>query len=137
MKNLRFLIKLWLPLVFWCGLIFYFSSVPNLKTASNPFWDEIIRDMMHFAVYFILYILFFRGLNFQKKKRNYWRPLILTFLYSLSDEIHQSFVPTRTFQWRDLLIDAAGAISGTLGIRSWLPMAPKKVKFWIKRWGII
>jgi VanZ family protein len=35
-----------------------------------------------------------------------------SFLYALSDEIHQVFVPTRTFQVRDLVVDAFGALLG-------------------------
>ena len=38
--------------------------------------------------------------------------LSFTFLYALSDEIHQIFVPTRTFQTRDLIVDAFGALLG-------------------------
>ena len=36
----------------------------------------------------------------------------LTFLYALSDEIHQIFVPTRTFQIQDLIVDGLGALLG-------------------------
>ena len=40
--------------------------------------------------------------------------LIISVLYALSDEIHQIFVPTRTFQIRDLIVDAIGALLGLL-----------------------
>ena len=40
--------------------------------------------------------------------------LIISVLYALSDEIHQIFVPTRTFQTRDLVVDAMGALLGLL-----------------------
>ena len=33
-------------------------------------------------------------------------------LYALSDEVHQIFVPTRTFQIQDLIVDALGALLG-------------------------
>ena len=40
-------------------------------------------------------------------------------LYALSDEVHQIFVPTRTFQVRDLIVDALGALLG-LYLFQWL-----------------
>ena len=43
----------------------------------------------------------------------------LTFLYALSDEIHQIFVPTRTFQARDLIVDALGALLGLYLFQPW------------------
>lgn len=35
-------------------------------------------------------------------------------LYGVSDEIHQRFVPGRSGEWRDMLIDSAGVLLGTL-----------------------
>ena len=115
-KKIKPWINLWLPVIFWCGLIFYLSSVPNLKAAKNPFWDEIIRSGAHLIFYGILYVLFFRALNFQKEKKVFWWPLFFACLYGLSDEIHQHFVPTRTFQLKDLSVDFSGAILGTLSM---------------------
>ena len=107
-KFYRYL-NLWLPVAFWGGLIFYLSSIPNLKAAENPFWDEIIRSGAHFIFYAFGYWLFFRALNFQKNEKNFWLPLILIFLYGISDEIHQTFVPGRSGEIRDVLIDTSGA----------------------------
>lgn len=39
---------------------------------------------------------------------------ILAWLYGLSDEIHQIFVPARTFQVLDLFVDGVGAALGVL-----------------------
>ena len=38
--------------------------------------------------------------------------LSFSVLYALSDEVHQIFVPTRTFQIQDLIVDAFGALLG-------------------------
>ena len=43
-------------------------------------------------------------------------PLVLAIGYGLFDEIHQSFVPTRTFQVVDLVLNSAGAILGLLAV---------------------
>jgi len=38
----------------------------------------------------------------------------LTELYALSDEIHQLFVPGRTFQLMDLVLDLLGGVIGLI-----------------------
>ena len=120
MDRMKLVFVLWLPVIFWCSLLFYLSSIPSLKAAQNPVHDEIIRSGAHFVLYALGYFLFFRALNFQKKKKNFWLPLILASLYGLSDEIHQLFVPTRTFQIRDLVIDFCGVVFGGWLIWQWL-----------------
>lgn len=40
--------------------------------------------------------------------------ILLSFLYACTDEIHQIFVPGRSAQFRDVLIDTLGASFGTL-----------------------
>ena len=40
--------------------------------------------------------------------------LIFSFLYACTDELHQIFVPGRSAQFRDVLIDTLGASFGTL-----------------------
>lgn len=44
----------------------------------------------------------------------YFWTLALTFLYAVSDEWHQSFIPRREATLRDVLIDAAGALTALL-----------------------
>lgn len=43
----------------------------------------------------------------------------LATLYAVSDELHQSFVPSRQAQWTDVLIDATGAALGLALARAW------------------
>ena len=40
--------------------------------------------------------------------------VLLSFLYACTDEIHQIFVPGRSAQFRDILIDTLGASIGTI-----------------------
>src|SRR4030042_1098198 len=132
MEKVKQNVFLWAPVIIWCSLIFYFSSIPNLRAAENPFWDEIIRSFLHLIIYTILFVLFFRALNALKEKKDYLWPLLLSILYSFSDEIHQSLIPTRTFQTRDLLVDIMGIFLGILAIWKLLPRAPAKLKNWAK-----
>jgi len=129
-------IKLWFPVIFWCGLIFYFSSVPNLRTARNPQWDEVIRSSLHLIFYAILFGLFFRAVNFTKKKKNFCLPLALSFFYGFSDEVHQIFVLTRTFQLQDLVIDFLGSVLGALIFWRLLPILPAGLKKWADKFDL-
>lgn len=111
------LFRLWVPVLFWCILIFYLSSIPNLRAVESPFWDEIIRSILHAFVYTVLYLLFSRAINYHRQKNNLFLPFFFTFLYALSDEVHQRFVPTRSFQLNDLLVDSGGAFLGLIIIQ--------------------
>ncbi len=64
--------------------------------------------------YALLAVAYARGL---KKRRAFVRfqfaaAVCLAFLYAVSDEFHQSFVPGRTPSAWDVCIDTAGAIIG-------------------------
>lgn len=75
-----------------------------------------VRKTAHFSVYTILGILLYLlTKTFNGKERN--RIIIsfgLAFLYACSDEIHQSFVPGRSCEFRDICIDSCGALFGIL-----------------------
>lgn len=65
--------------------------------------------------YALLYFLLFRALYVGRKKNSETnKTLIVAFLfavlYAVSDEIHQSFIPTREGRLRDVLIDTSGIL---------------------------
>ena len=100
----------------------------------------LVRKTAHFTEYAILGSLFFLNLRnwlklnnplteksklqttktFAKKapldplKYTLAMSVLLSFLYACTDEIHQIFVPGRSAQFRDILIDTLGASIGTI-----------------------
>ena len=63
--------------------------------------------------YAFLYFLLFRGFyslnNYQiNLKEKIFLPLLISVVYAISDEIHQTFVPTREGRIRDVFIDSLG-----------------------------
>ncbi|MFH1367332.1 MAG: VanZ family protein [Patescibacteria group bacterium] len=114
---MKIIIKYYLPLFLWAGLIFYFSSLPNLKSGFEETWDFIFRKAAHILEYAILSILMLRvGLRREKTERRskvYFLALVFAILYALSDEYHQSFVAGREMALRDVLIDSLGIVGGS------------------------
>ena len=75
-----------------------------------------IRKCAHFFLYFILgvlFILFFYEFKISLKKQ-FLFALIACFLYAITDEMHQLFVPGRAGQLKDVFIDTLGAFTGIL-----------------------
>lgn len=104
--------KLWLPVFLWCGIIFYLSGLPNLQTEWGV-WDLLLRKLAHITEYLILTFLLYRAFKGSFGLSTFYLILYsggLSFLYAISDEIHQRFVPTRSGNLEDVLIDAAGIV---------------------------
>lgn len=81
---------------------------------SNIFTEFIVRKAAHCLEFTGLSLLFNIALfQTNKKKMPVWA-ILLTSLYAVTDEIHQLFVPGRSCQFSDWVIDTCGAILGTL-----------------------
>ncbi|MGB4966247.1 MAG: VanZ family protein [Microgenomates group bacterium] len=101
----------WLPLVAWMSAIYYFSSHPHFSLVQQTTFDFILFKTLHMVEYAFLYYLWFRALyqtNIIPKKNTLLAAILLTLLYAISDEYHQTLVPTREGKLRDVVIDFAG-----------------------------
>ena len=70
-----------------------------------------VRKAAHMTEYAILGLLsfaFYSGFA-ALKKRNYLYALFTTAFYAATDEFHQYFIPGRSAELRDVLIDTSGA----------------------------
>ncbi len=107
----RFL-RYWFPVSIWCGVIFYFSSIPHLSSGLGV-WDLFLRKIAHLIEYGILAFLLTRAFwntgNLSLSDLCAWS-LRLSIFYALTDELHQSFVPGRKNSIYDLFIDSLGAV---------------------------
>jgi VanZ family protein len=132
------LILTWICTLIWMGIIFYLSSQPATQSAHlstgvkngllsflKPFAPDIenmeifgldfyIRKNAHFIAYFILGSLTISSLFQSEVKKPVNLALIICVFFAVSDEFHQLFVPGRSGQFQDVLIDGAGAILGVL-----------------------
>lgn len=76
--------------------------------------DHYVRKTAHFLEYAFLAVLVYRALRIDVKKRTYLAGIALSVcsFYAVTDELHQYFVPGRSCQIRDVMIDSAGALTG-------------------------
>lgn len=75
----------------------------------------IIRKSAHFSLFAMLGFL----VSMSVGRRKFFSiasagAVIFCFLYAVSDEFHQSFVPGRSCEFRDMMIDTSGAVTGML-----------------------
>jgi VanZ family protein len=112
--SLRFL-----PALAWMGLIFYLSDQPRLPEVPTLTGD-LTSILGHFCAYFGLAVLLWWALvPFGLSARQ--RVLLAlagAVLYGVTDEWHQSFVPGRTPDVKDILVDAIGATVGLIIVTS-------------------
>jgi VanZ family protein len=120
------------PLVVWAILIFVGSGnvlsaehtsvvlqvvkwlFPSASPDSLAWFHFLLRKAGHLTEYAILATLAARAFRNSSHKsiKLHWfsLALLLAVIYALTDEYHQSFVPSRTASMHDSLIDSTGAL---------------------------
>ena len=131
----------------WMALIFYMSSQPaaesrELSRGVAAWIAEIIerlapqadidfrslhgtlRKQAHFWAYLVLGPLVLNALRQSgvKGRRAVVLALAVSVVYAITDEIHQLFVPGRSGEIFDVVIDTAGAAAGIAlyGLMGWI-----------------
>ena len=99
----------------WAGLIFFLSNQEVLPGFSVSVYDFIFKKSAHMFVYAVLYALLFRAYrktnNTRVTKKHYIFPILVSLLYSFTDELHQSIVPGRYPTIRDVGFDMLGVLT--------------------------
>jgi VanZ family protein len=131
----------WWPALAWAAVIFGMSTdafssehtgsmiepilrwlFPACNAEQIGLLHHMIRKSAHFTEYFIFALLLFRGI---KLGRPGWRwswgllALFVAAFYSALDEIHQSFVASRTASPYDSLLDTTGAFAAIVLVFLW------------------
>jgi hypothetical protein len=105
----------WIPSFSWMTLIFLLSSRQSVSVAEEFWINFVIFKFLHVAEYFILNLLIFRALRINHPQNLLITNLLLaslaSIMYAISDEVHQTFVPTRQGKAWDVLIDSIGIFS--------------------------
>lgn len=154
--------KYYLGPVLWMGLMFLFSTdagsmvhtnallapaikffVPDISRKNLVITLITIRKMAHVVEYAILSLLWLRALK-QGRPGWSWRAafgaLAISIIYASLDELHQSFVLTRTASLQDVGFDSFGAIlgQGLWGLSRSKLLSTIQAKFfgWWFAWGV-
>lgn len=78
--------------------------------------EKVIRKLAHFSIYTVVGILLMSFISTYNLKEGIRIivSLVIGIIYAISDEIHQSFVPGRSPQITDVMIDTMGVLLGIL-----------------------
>ena len=132
MKSARY----WLPAVLWTGVVLYAStdtfSAENtgslLEAIAAALFRHVdvrilgvahflIRKTAHLTEYGILSLLWFRAWRGGHAGfRSQWAAagIMLALATAIADEVHQTYVPSRTGEFRDIILDLTGALLAQL-----------------------
>jgi VanZ family protein len=104
------MIRHWLPVAAWAGLIFFFSAQSDLRFLPDAGADFVLRKLGHAGVFGILALLLWRALagTTAWRRPSAWA-FVIAVLYAASDEWHQAFVSGRGPSAVDVGIDSIGA----------------------------
>lgn len=104
------------------GLIFYLSSGQTTSITGTSTERFLILKTFHLIEYAILFLLIYYALF----KINI--SVFYSYVYAISDEFHQSFVPGRGSKFSDTLIDLVGIGIGIIVLKILLPYIKRKYK---------
>ncbi len=99
---MKTVLRFWPPAAVM-AVIFAFSAQPSSALPDYGWWNLLWETGGHFIGYALL------GAAWMYAVRRRPAAWTLSVLYAFSDEFHQSFVPGRAADWRDILVDALGA----------------------------
>ena len=128
-KNYR-----WIPVILWMSLIFILSHQDASRSSQlsgglltavievltgmfkglslNPeTLHFLIRKGAHFGAYLILGLFTAHAMEPKSRKEWMWT-LVICIIYAASDEYHQTFIPGRSGELKDVLIDSSGSFTG-------------------------
>ncbi|WP_018212348.1 VanZ family protein, partial [Desulfitobacterium hafniense] len=137
-NNLRLILIIsWAAVFLWMGIIFYLSAQVAaqsdelsqgiaerlLSVAAKAFpglnvddiqSNFIVRKSAHFLTYLVLSVLSMNALRRSgiKGMQQIVIAIGICVLYAISDEVHQLYVPGRSGQLKDVLLDSGGTIVG-------------------------
>ncbi|MFZ2153451.1 MAG: VanZ family protein [Microgenomates group bacterium] len=100
-----------LPSIIWMCFIFFLSSLSTSSIHGTFNQRFLILKSFHLIEYAVLAILIY--LPIQKIPQS----ILISYLYAITDEIHQHFVTGRTSKFSDTLIDLIGITLGIIIIK--------------------
>jgi VanZ family protein len=107
----RILLAIWVVLVIVLAII---PDLPVPRIGGKPIplrLDSPVHFLEHFLLAFLAMISFVNG---QEQKRRIYLVLYALIIFALIVEIIQVFLPFRSFELKDLGLNIAGILTGTI-----------------------
>lgn len=124
----------WVAVGMWMGIIFFLSHQVGSESSDlsngitttiihaiqrlfpfipieEAFFHHLIRKSAHFMAYFVLGMLVMHALGVFKRVK-IMLGFMICVIYATTDEVHQLFIPGRSGEVRDVIIDSFGAAAG-------------------------
>ena len=104
---------LWLP---FSHEVLSHLGLPTVVVNLAPALDYAVRKTAHFSEYAALGFALAAWMRHTTifHRHAYWLAVAVGAFYAVSDEWHQSFVPGRSCELTDMLIDTSGCLTGVL-----------------------
>lgn len=113
MHKITHMLYYWLPPFIWMGMVYFMSSQKSVSITSNPTSEFVTFKTLHMIEYALLFFLFYRAFHSIKNMSEYSFTIysfVIALSYSLTDELHQLFIPTRQGRMRDIIFDIVGML---------------------------
>lgn len=140
-RKLWLRLALWTLVIAWMAVIFHFSAQaaddsdrtsgrvvawlidhfdrnfsslsPEAQLQRMEAWSFAVRKLAHFLIFAVLGFLSFAAFSADlPSRKGFPAALGLGAVRAVLDEVHQSFVPGRSCEFRDVCIDFAGVLLG-------------------------
>jgi VanZ family protein len=109
----------WFPALLTMTIIFWFSSQPSIELPDFAWADRLVKKSGHVLGYALLALSYWLALGLDEK--SYRLAWLLTILYAMTDEYHQSFVLGRhASAWDVVIFDNIGALVSLWWARQYL-----------------
>ena len=99
------------PALVWMSFIFYLSAQSTTGIGQTRTQRFLILKSFHLIEYSMLYLLLFFACRRPRPSA------LISYLYALSDELHQAFVPGREGKIIDTIIDLLGIVIGIIVVK--------------------
>ena len=120
-------LKRWLPAILFCILIFAASATPGAKVSDEFAVDFGVHKAVHLVLYSVLFFCFYRG------SKSIPTAALLAVGYGITDEFHQTFVPSRMGQPLDVLVDSIAVLISAFVLWKYSHKLPKTLLNWLNQ----
>lgn len=101
----------------YCAMLYVLSSISSFPVPSPfSFFDKIVHFFLFAGLSAVVTMGLYQARHQYSSKMLILIPVSFSFLYGLSDEIHQLAVPLREFSVGDLAADAVGAATAATAL---------------------